>query len=95
MPNTDITTERECADILNDVIADCARDGWTISAVTSRRAIAQRKASLGGPLISFVYVALSVLTGGFFLIFLAIMFTTRGTETVIINIDEQGEFHLS
>jgi hypothetical protein len=82
--------------ILNAVIAEYARDGWTISAVFAGQAIAQRKEPLGGTRVwvsSVFWVAtilLSLFTGGLFLIVTGIMYLNRGTETVVIRVDDHG-----
>jgi hypothetical protein len=82
--------------LLNAVIAEYARDGWTISGVFAGQAIAQRRDPLGGTgfWISSVFwistILLSLITAGLFLIVTGIMYLNRGTETVVITVDDRG-----
>jgi hypothetical protein len=93
---SDIISADQRADILNAVIAEYARDGWTISGVFAGQAIAQRKEPLGGTRLwvsSVFWVAtilLSLITAGLFLIVTGIMYLNRATETVVITVDDRG-----
>jgi hypothetical protein len=88
------------AAVLNTVIAEYARDGWTITSVFAGQAIAQRKDPLGGTgfWISLVFwvatILLSLITAGLFLIVTGIMYLNRRTETVVITVDEHGSVQI-
>jgi hypothetical protein len=96
-----LVDEDERASILNAVIADYARDGWAISAVFAGQAIAKKKDRLGGNNFWFagifwtLNIIVAAVTGGLWLIVLAIIYLTRGTETVVIAVDEYGRFTAS
>jgi hypothetical protein len=90
----------ERAVVLNALVAEYARDGWTISGVFAGQAIAQRREPLGGTVfwISLVFwiatIVLSLVTGGLFLIVTGIMYLNRATETAVITVDDHGDVRI-
>ena len=96
-----VIDEDERAEILKSVIADYARDGWTITGVFAGQAIAQKKERLGsnnfwvGGIFWTIVVLLVVFTAGLWLIVIVIWYLTLTNETVIIKVDEFGQVEIS
>lgn len=72
------------SDALNAEVARLARDGWTVSSVTDGQAIVQRKARLNW----ILHVLLSVLTGGLWLIVVAVLVINRRVESRVVTVDQ-------
>ena len=88
-------------EILNSIVADYARDGWTITSVFAGQAVAQKKDRLGsknfwvGGVFWAIVMVLVIFTAGLWLIVVAFWYLTLKTETVIIRVDEYGVVDLS
>jgi cytoskeletal protein RodZ len=86
---------------LNAVIADYARDGWTITSVLAGQAVVQKKHRLGsnnfwvGGAFWTIVILLVIFTAGLWLIVIAFWYLTAKTQTVIIRVDERGAVDLS
>lgn len=103
MSGTSATTisnaERDA--ILNAIVADYARDGWTITSVFAGQAVVQKKERLGsdnfwvGGVFWGLVILLVIFTAGLWLIVIAFWYLTLKTQTVIIRVDERGAVDLS
>jgi hypothetical protein len=71
---------------LDEAVARWAAKGWTVSSVNSAQAILQRKKKLNW----LLHLVLAVLTGGFWLIVVAILVINRRIETKVLRVDRNG-----
>jgi hypothetical protein len=94
-------SKAERDEILNAIVADYARDGWTITSVFAGQAVVQKKERLGsnnfwvGGAFWALVILLVIFTAGLWLIVIAFWYLTLKTQTVIIRVDERGAVDLS
>lgn len=81
-----MTTDQQ-SQILNAEVARDAKRGWTVSSVSGGQAVMQRKKKLN----ALLHIILSVITGGLWLIVVAVLVINRKIETQVLSVDAYGK----
>jgi hypothetical protein len=80
-------TDEERRSILDRAVTRYVEHGYTVRSNTGRQAVVAKQQSVNVPL----NLVLAILTGGFWLILLAIRLLNRPTDLVVLSVDETGE----
>jgi len=88
--STPVSPEHRTA-LLNAEVARLASQGWTVSSVSGDQGIVQRKKRIGW----FWNTILAIVTGGLWLIVVAIRVVNRKIETRVVTVDAFGVVRIS
>lgn len=80
-------TDEERRSILDRAVTKYVERGYSLRSNTGRQAVVAKRQSVNVPL----NLVLAILTGGFWLILLAIRLLNWPTDVVVLSVDESGE----
>jgi hypothetical protein len=80
-------SDEERRSILDRAVTKYVQHGYTVRSNTGRQAVVAKRQSVNVPL----NLVLAILTGGFWLILLAIRLLNWPTDLVVLSVDESGE----
>ena len=80
-------TDDERRSILDRAVTKYVQHGYRVRSNTGRQAVVAKRQSVNVPLNA----VLAILTGGFWLILLAIRLLNWPTDRVVLSVDESGE----
>ena len=80
-------SDEERRSILDRAVTKYVQHGYSVRSNTGRQAVVAKRQSVNVPL----NLVLAILTGGFWLILLAIRLLSWPTDLVVLSVDESGE----
>jgi hypothetical protein len=80
-------TDEERRSILDRAVTKYVQHGYSVRSNTGRQAVVAKRQAVNLPLNA----VLAILTGGFWLILLAIRLLNWPTDLVVLSVDESGE----